>query len=77
MAPGQRIRANPPKVLPTPFSIDLSRSAGGMPRHNPVAIATMSREIKGLIFLADSQTCKVMARMMMRMVIVFGFKPSM
>jgi hypothetical protein len=50
-APRQIINANPPKVFPTPFSIDFTTCIGSMPRKRPASIATINNDKKGLTFL--------------------------
>jgi hypothetical protein len=50
-APRQRIKANPPNVLPTPFSIDFTNSCAGIPNNKPAVMATINNDKKGFIFL--------------------------
>ena len=62
-APRQMIKARPPppKVLPTPASMDFNKASGCMPSNKPATMATMSRDKKGLIFFAVKNTCRPIA----------------
>ena len=61
MAPRQMINARPPKVLPTPFSIDNNTADGCMPSSRPVMMATINSDKNGDTFFAVRKTCKAIA----------------
>jgi len=50
MAPRQIIKATDPIVLPTPFSIDLSKSSGLSPSKRPAIIETINKDKKWTYF---------------------------
>lgn len=62
MAPRQITRASPPKVLPTPFSIEDNNADGCRPKKSPARIATISNDKKGLTFFAVKKTWKTMRK---------------
>lgn len=74
-APRQIINASPPRVLPTPASIDFNSAAGCIPRHSPDKMATISNEINGLTFLTVRNTCKAIASMIMSIVKQCVYEP--
>ena len=63
IAPRQRINARLANVLPTPCSIVMSNVFPSIPNANPVSIATISNDRKGLTFFAVRKICKAIASM--------------
>ena len=69
IAPKQIISASPPKVLPTPFSIETNNAAGCIPSNKPVRMATINNDKKGLTFFIVRNTCNAMAKIIIGIVI--------
>jgi len=55
-APRQMMSAKPPRVLPTPFSMDAKSDFKSIPNINPAVIATIKSDKNGLTFLVVRNT---------------------